>query len=52
MSCIPGVAGSIPAFLSLLDETLSRDPVLWDALKPELLHVEPLGVLDIKTTKP
>ena len=40
-----------PASPSLSDETLSRCPVFWDALKPEPLPVEPSGVPGQRTTK-
>ena len=40
-----------PASPSLSDETLSRCPVFWDALKPEPLPVEPSGVPAHRTTK-
>ena len=40
-----------PASPSLSDETLSRCPVFLDALKPEPLPVEPLGVPGHRTTK-
>ena len=40
-----------PASSSLSDETLSRYPVFWDALKPEPLPVEPSGVPGHRTTK-
>ena len=38
-------------FFCLSDETLSRCPVFWDALKPEPLPVEPSGVPGQRTTK-
>ena len=40
-----------PASPSLSDETFSRCPVFWDALKPEQLPVEPSGIPGHKNHK-